>query len=138
MSMSKINRLPAGHRISLLSLLLLSGAAVAQYAHGAESLVWQCWFDGRTQYVLCEPQRALPPVQLPSGEMLELPALADSEPTEAVPASLAHRGIAMAPSSLARFPLRTQPVDMKDVKRLAQILMCGREPECRVDFFAAR
>lgn len=115
----------------LLILLLLLGAA-AQSARASDALVWHCWFDARTLYVFCEPQRALPPVQLAAGEEFQLPPLVNSEPTEAVPASLAERGIAKAPSSLWRFPLYTEPTDLKEVQQLARILMCRRQPDCQV------
>jgi hypothetical protein len=114
-----------------LAFLLLAGAA-AQYARAAEPLIWHCWYDYRTLHVVCEPQRALPPVQLAAGEDFALPPLTYSEPTEAVPASLADRGIARAPSSLWRFPLHSEPMDMNEVRRLARILMCRRQPDCQV------
>lgn len=117
--------------VVLMLLFLLAGAAV-QSARAADPLVWHCWFDAGTQYVLCEPQRALPPLQLAAGEEFELPPLVNSEPTEAVPASVADRGMARAPSSLWRFPLYTEPTDLKEVRQLARILMCRRQPDCQV------
>lgn len=117
---------------SVLMLLFLLAGAAAQYARAGEPLVWHCWFDAGTQYVQCEPQRALPPVQLATGDGFELPALVNSEPTEAVPASLAERGAANALSSLWRFPLYNQPTDMNEVKVLARVLMCRRQPDCQV------
>lgn len=137
MSTSRSKHLRLRHPVHLWIGLLLAGAAAAQSA-AAEPLIWHCWFDGRTQQVLCEPQRALPPVQLASGEGFELPPLVNSEPTEAVPASLAERGMARAPGSLWRFPLHTQPSDMNEVKALARILMCRRQPDCQVVFSDVR
>jgi hypothetical protein len=129
---------PLPSAVSALHLFFGLLLAVAAASSAADPLVWHCWFDGRSQHVLCEPQRRLPPVQLASGEGFELPALVNSEPTKAVPASLAERGMAAAPSSLWRFPLHTQPTDMNEVKRLAGILMCRRQPECRVEFSSVR
>lgn len=119
--------------VFLMFLFLLAGAA-AQSARAADPLVWHCWFDAPTLQVFCEPQRALPPVQLAAGEGFELPPLINSEPTEAVPASLADRGMARAPSSLWRFPLYTEPTDLTEVRQLARILMCRRQPDCQVVF----
>ncbi|HEX9180439.1 MAG TPA: hypothetical protein VF859_08605 [Burkholderiales bacterium] len=119
-------------KLVLMVLFLLAGGAAAQSARASDALVWHCWFDARTLYVICEPQRALPPVQLAAGEEFVLPPLVNSEPTEAVPASLAERGVARAPSSLWRFPLYTEPTDMNEVQRLARILMCRRQPDCQV------
>ena len=98
----------------------------------AEALVWQCSFDARSYYVICDATQALPPAQLAAAEGFSGAIAMDGEPVDAVPASLVAANYPQAPAPRWSFPLYTYPSDMERVRLLARTLMCHKQPDCQV------
>jgi len=99
-----------------------------------EPVLWHCWFESRQYYVHCDASRPLPPAQVAALGGLEEILLADGEPLETVPASLAWGGVPPTACSHWRFPLHTMPRDRERVRVLARALMCGSSADCQVVF----
>lgn len=120
--------------IGLRGWLVLAGLGVFGGSHcalaqtGVTRVAWACWYDGDTG-VLCLLQHA-------PDESEAAPAANPVYPARSLPTFV--RQIRESPSTLMDqpigIPLYSVPIDMDNVRDLAESVMCGSKPQCAIAF----